>query len=166
MKNLLKCSVLVGLAVLIALPLAAEEKKKKKGEKGGQRNPLARQVKQLSGKVDLSKEQQKQLDDLAKTHGEKLAAANKKMGNARQLMAAARKKAVDEGKKGKELRDAIEEVLSDEQIEARKQATGVLTAFRKAVSEVLTKEQREKAGLSGKKGGDKKKGEKKKKVAA
>jgi Spy/CpxP family protein refolding chaperone len=159
MKNLLKSLVLVCLAVAIAMPLSAQDAKKKKKKDGkGQQTALANFVKQVSAKVELTDEQSAKIKELLAGAEPKLAEAGKVVGKKRGELAAARKKAADDGKKGKEAQEAAEAAvgLTAEEKAAFAQIREVTQGFQKAVGELLTAEQKEKAGLN-KKGGKKKK---------
>ena len=159
MKNLLKSLVLVCLAVAITLPLAAQDakKKKKKGAGKAQQSALARVDKQLSAKADLTDEQSAAIKKLQDEAQPKLAEANKVIGKKRRELAAARKKAAADGKKGKEAQEAAEAAvgLTADEKAALAKTREITQGFQKAVRALLTPEQLEKAGL--KRGGKKKK---------
>ncbi len=163
MKNVLKSLVLVALAVAIALPLAAQDAEKKKRKKAagkGQRSALANFVKQLDTKVDLTEEQVAKIKKLQEEAQPKLAEANKVIGKKRRELGAARKKAMADGKKGKEAQAAAEAAvnLSDDEKAALAQVREVTQGFQKSVRALLTPEQLKKAGGNrGAKGGKKKK---------
>lgn len=168
MKNLLKSLVLVCLAVAIALPLSAEDEKKKK-KKGGDKarqSALANLVKQIKSKVDLTDEQGAKIKELLADAQPKLAEANKVIGKKRRELGEARKKAIADGKKGKEAQAAAEEAvgLTADEKAALAKTREISQGFQKAVRALLTPEQLEKAGL--KRGGKKKGGNKKKKKDA
>lgn len=152
MKNFLKVALLLGLAVAIGYPLSAQEKKA--GKKGGG-NPSLGQVEGLLKKAadaDLSEEQSKKLKDAAEVARAKIKTASEKVGpEVNRQLAEARKKASGEGKKGKELKEAVEAAvkLTDEQKKGLAEIEAALADFRKAASEILSAEQREKIGLKG-----------------
>ena len=159
MKNVLKSLVLVCLAVAIAMPLAAEDdakkKRKKKDGAKGQQSALATFVKQLGENVDLTAEQTGKIKELQDAAQPKLAEANKVIGPKRKEIAAARKKAADDGLKGKEAQAAAEAGLTADEKAAFAATRTITQDFKKAVAALLTPEQQGKAGL--KPGGDKKK---------
>ena len=158
MKNVLKSLVLVCLAVAVALPLSAQEgKKKKKNANKGQKTALSNFVNQISSKVDLTEEQTAKIKKLEEEAAPKLAEANKVIGKKRRELGAARKKAIEDGKKGKAAQEAAEAAvnLTDEEKAALAKTREITQGFQKAVRALLTPEQLEKAGLN--KGGKKKK---------
>jgi len=150
MKNLLKSLVLVCLAVAIAMPLAAQEDKKKKKKKGANnRSALTAFVKKVSDKVDLTDEQEAKIKKLQEEATPKLAEANKVIGKKRRELGAARKKAIADGKKGKEAQAAAEAAvgLTADEKAALAKTREIQTGFQKAVAGLLTDEQKAKAGL-------------------
>ena len=151
MKNLLKSLVLVCLAVAIAMPLAAQDEKKKKRKKGANnRSFVVSFVKRVTDKgVELTDEQTAQIKKLQDEAGPKIAEANKVIGKKRRELNAARKKATKDGKKGKEAQAAAEAAvgLTAEEKAALAKARELQTGFQKAVTAVLTPEQKKKAGL-------------------
>ncbi|MBP85215.1 MAG: hypothetical protein CMJ64_00620 [Planctomycetaceae bacterium] len=161
MKNVLKTMCLLALAVVIALPLAAEDKKKKK-KKGGKRgSPTAALVKKVKA-AGVSEETLKKVEEIAASFNTKIAEARKGLGDARQKIAAARKKAQDDGKKGKELQAAVRAVeLTDEQKAAQKELQGLNRELNTKVAALLTPEQRQKTKIGGGGGNAKKKKKKK-----
>ena len=141
-------------------PLSADDAPKK-GKKGKRAPQAGAQLKKQLAKAELSEEQQKKIDDLVGEFAAKLAEARKQVGDAQKAVSAARKKAAEEGKKGKDLRAAIDAVeLTDEQKKGLAAQRELNAGLRKAVLGVLTAEQIEKAGL--KRAGGAKKGNKKK----
>jgi len=157
MKNVLKTMTLLALAVVIAMPLAAEDKKeKKKGEKGG--NPLAQTVKKVK-EAGADEATVEKVEVLAKEYGPKLAEARKGLGDAQKKMAEARKAAAAEGKKGKDLQAAVDAAvqLTDDQKAALKESQEIQQKFNAAVAALLTPEQAKAAGVAGKRDGKKKK---------
>lgn len=156
MKNVLKTISLLALALLIAVPGAAQEKKKKKGKKGAG-NPLAQVVKKVKD-AGADAAVVEKVEALAKEYGPKLAEARKGLGDAGKKMNEARKAAVAEGKKGKELQEAVAAAvqLTDEQKAAQKASQELQQKFNKAVAALLTPEQLKAAGIRGG-GGNKKK---------
>ena len=156
MKKLLTSLVLVCLAVAIAMPLTAQDakKKKKKNAGKGQRSALASFVEQVKSKVELTEEQAEKIKKLHEEAQPKLAEANKVIGGKRREIAAARKKAAEDGLKGKEAQAAAEAGLTAEEKAALAKTREITQGFQKAVRELLTPEQLNKAGL--KRGGKKK----------
>ena len=166
MKNVLKSLVLVCLAIAITMPIVAQDANKKKKKRAGKsrQSALANIVKQLHAKVDLTDEQAAKINKLQEEAQPKLAEANKVIGKKRRELGAARKKAVADGKKGKEAQAAAEAAvgLTAEEKAALGKSREVIQGFQKAVRGLLTPEQIEKAGF---KRGGKKKNKKKKKDA-
>ena len=181
MKYALKSFLVLALMAIIAVPAMADDapKKKKKPKadaragRGGGRQ-LAAIMKKLK-EVDLTDEQKTKIKGIAAEYGPKLreaqAAVGKALGGkeAGKKRAAARKKGLADGLKGKELQAAVNDALglSAEQLEAAKKAQAgareVQQGFVAAVREVLTDEQIEKAGLRKarkKKGGAKRRAKK------
>lgn len=153
MKSLVQKLWLVGLAVVIALPLAAAQKEAKdKEKKKGGGGPVAALKKQISD-LDLTAEQKTKIDDIFAESTPKIEAAMKKAGDGPKKLADAREKAKGEGKKGKELAEAAKsaaKLTPDEQagVDELEKAT---SGMRSAVAAVLTDEQKDKAGLTKKK---------------
>ncbi|MEO8499192.1 MAG: hypothetical protein ABI614_29355, partial [Planctomycetota bacterium] len=116
MKNVLKTMMLLALAAVIALPLSAEDKKKK-GEKGDKKggNPLAAVVKKVK-EAGADEATVEKVEALAKEYGPKVAKAREGLGDAGKKIAEARKAAAAEGKKGKDLQAAVDAAvqLTDE----------------------------------------------------
>jgi len=142
---------------LPSLPLAAQDakKKKKKARGKGQQSALANFVKQLKTKVDLTDEQEAKIKKLQDETQPKLAEVSKVIGPKRREVAAARKKAMEDGLKGREAQAAAMAGLTDEEKAAFAKTREITQGFQKAVRELLTPEQQDKAGL--KKGRNKKK---------
>ncbi len=149
-------------------PKQAAEQPKQAAQKAKKAEPAA--IKNVTDKLaglDLTAEQSEKIKQLAAKASEQIAAINKERtailgpgGN--KKLADARKEAQAAGKKGKELQDAIytaaglssEQVAKLRDLQAKQQQ--VIQEFRRAVSEILTPEQRAKAGLTGRAGGQKK----------
>ena len=161
MKNVLKTMTLFALAVVIALPLSAEDKKKKKGGKKS-RNPLVNVVKKVKD-AGADEDTLEKVEALAKEYGAKLTEANEGLGDALKQRREAAAKAKADGKTGKDLQAAVNAAvkLTDEQKDAMKKAQGIRQDFNKAVAALLTPEQAKAAGVAGKGGGKKKKKKKK-----
>ncbi len=158
MKTMTRLFFVLGLLALVGVAFGAQnEKKGKKGGKGG--DPTAAIKKQLEG-IDLTAEQKEKLDKIYADQGPKLKAAQEKVNASltdeqRKARAEAQKTAKAAGTKGKQAEEeAVAAMkLTDEQKKAYEEATkGVREAqiaFRSAVSDILTAEQREKAKLGG-----------------
>jgi hypothetical protein len=150
--------VVVALSLLVAAPLAAQEKAKGKKAAAVPQGITAVQ-KQLEG-VGLSEDQSKKVKEIVAEYTPKLQAAQKKVGD---LLTAEQKKAraeaaakiKAEGTKGKEAATALQAALkiTPEQQKAYDAATAEAKetnlAFRKAVLAVLTDEQKAKTNLAG-----------------
>lgn len=158
MKFAIKLFTVVALMGVIGLTHAADEKKERKG--GKKNDPVASMMKKLES-LDLSAEQKEKLTKISEEFGQKLKEAAAKVESGltpeqKQAQATARKSAKEAGKKGKEAAAEIETALnlSDEQKQAIKNAKQGMaeaqSAFNAAVSEVLSPEQREKAGIGAK----------------
>ncbi len=170
--NVLKFCVCAALAMAVTFAVstshadpakkpAAEAKKgakkdgakkgaKKEGAKKGRRNPgaqLAAGVMKRLAKVNLTEEQTAKIKKLAEAHGAKMAEARKAAGLTKEQQQArqeAMKAAKADGKKGKELRDAVAAAtkMSEEQKAAMAKAGAMQKEFMTAVQEVLTDEQK------------------------
>lgn len=163
MRTATRTLMILALAVLIAAPLSAADKKKKKGKKG-RKAPVA--VRVPKG-LELTGEQKEQVAALNKEYGPKLAAARKKLAltpEQQKAGAETRKKNKEEGKKGKVANKAVLDAqnLSDEQKEAQKEQRKLRTEVRGKFLALLTPEQKAKVP-GGKRGAKKKTGAKKKK---
>ncbi len=158
MKTMTRLFFALGLLALIGVAFGAQnEKKDKKGKKGAD---LTAQIKNQLASLDLTSEQKEKLEKIYTEQGPKLKAAGEKVSASlteeqRKARGEAQKSAKAAGKKKKE---ADEESLTamkltDDQKKAYDEATKAMreaqTAFRSAVSEVLTPEQREKVKLGG-----------------
>ena len=148
MKSLVRKLGLLSLALIIALPLAAQDKEKKK--KNGSEPEAVAKIKKALADVDLKEDQKKKVDDLVAQYTPKLNDAAKAAGEAPRKMKEANKKAKDDGKKGKELAAATKEgaKLTPEEQTAYDKLESLQQEFRSAVMAVLTDEQKEKAGLN------------------
>ena len=152
-----KCLAALIITSFAFLSLTASAQNEKKNKKSP--DPTAAISKKLEG-LDLTAEQKTKIDAAKAEHGPKLKAAAEKVAKAltpeqrkaRQEAMAAAKSA---GKKGKEAADAVKEALklTPEQEKALAEAETELkdcnAAFAKAVADVLTAEQKEKAKLGG-----------------
>jgi hypothetical protein len=162
MKSVAKWIVVVMLVAAIAGPALGtqeEQKKKKKSDRGQAQNAAVTNLLKQVGDAGLSEEQTAKVKELAKGANEKLTAIAKERteligADGQQKINEARKAAQADGKKGKDLQEAInaalnltgEKAAQYKELQAKQQS--VVTDLRKAVSEVLTPEQREKAGLN------------------
>ncbi len=165
MKTLLRTTLLLALAAVLASPLMAADDKKKpqKGNKG-RRNPAANAVKFPKG-VEASEEQQAALKKLQEEFSPQLVALNKKQRDILttdqiKARAAARKQAVADGKKGKDVRDAVAaagEITAEQKTQLaalQKERRALTKKIQAAVVGLLTDEQ--KAKLPKRQGGTKK----------
>jgi len=161
--NLIRRSLVGLMLVAVATSGAwAQDKGDKKKKKGAQRpQPIAQLEKQLEG-LGLSDEQNAKVKSIIKEHEGKILAAQQKANDVltpeqRKARAEAGQKAKGEGKKGKDLAEAVSSAvnLTPEQKAKSEEATkGVRDAvdgMRKAVLETLTPDQRAKLGGEGKK---------------
>ncbi len=152
-----KCVIALGITSFAFLSLTASAQNEKKNKKGA--DPTAAISKKLEG-LDLTAEQKTKIDAVKAEHGPKLKAASEKVAKAltpeqakarREAMAAAKAA----GKKGKEAADDVKAALklTPEQekalADAEKELRDCNAAFTKAVADVLTAEQKEKAKLGG-----------------
>jgi Spy/CpxP family protein refolding chaperone len=159
MQRVFHTLAIVSLVAILAAPLAAQEKQKKAQQKGGKRDATAQTLAFLD-KVELTAEQKTKIDDLKAQHGPKIAEAQKNVNailtpEAKKQVAAARKQAQADGKKGKDLQAAVQAALklSPEDAAKHEKAQADLRqanqALRNAVIAVLTPEQVEAAGVKG-----------------
>lgn len=155
------------VAISLSSQLVAQEGKKKQGQKGPRIQALT-QLKTSLGKIDLTDEQNKKIEEIVAKHREGLVAIAKKRrelvnAEANKKMAAARKTAQAEGKKGKDLQTAVlgASGLSEEDQKKvaviNQEAQKAAQAMKQEVAKVLTEEQRAKTGLQMKKATGKKK---------
>ncbi|MCR9118235.1 MAG: Spy/CpxP family protein refolding chaperone [bacterium] len=160
MKHVVRSLVVLALAVAVASPIFAADKKKEEGKK---KKPAAsamvlKQAMNRFKKVELSDEQKAKIEKLAADWAPKVAEARKAANLKPEQMKARREamaKAKADGLKGKEAAKAVAAALnlSDEQQATMKKAAGVMKEFNAAVMGVLTDEQ--KAKLGGKRKGGK-----------
>ena len=156
-------TLILGLALLIAMPLMADDEKKKgKGKGKGRGNQLLAATMKRLAKAELTGEQKEKITAMAKEWQPKIAEITKKAAltkEQRTKMTEARKKAAADGKKGKAAREAVMAAagLSDEQKEAQNAANKARAEFGQAVNALLSAEQKTKAGIGGAKKGAKKK---------
>lgn len=157
MKTMTRLFFVLGLVALVGVVFAQEAKKDKKG--GKRADPTAA-IKAKLETLDLSAEQKEKIDKIFADQGAKVKAAAEKVAASltdeqKKARAEANKAAKAAGKKGKEATDeALAAMkLTDEQKKAFDEATKAqqeaVQGLNKAISEVLTAEQREKAGIGG-----------------
>jgi len=155
------------LTVVVALSIAgsALAAEKRKGKAAKKLPAPAAEALPILAKLDLSADQKAKIEEINKEFGPKVTEARKKLDEIltpeqRRARAEANKEAKAAGKKGKELRQAIDEAmkLSDEQktkvAEARKALAALQKEIRGKVMDLLTEEQKEnvkKAQKGGKK---------------
>jgi hypothetical protein len=179
MNRLFKLCTVVALAMLVAAPALADDdakkKKRKKGKPAAGRSAGAQLMKRLE-KAEITDEQKGKIKEIVAKYSAQLQEASKAVAavigaEGRKKMAAASKKAREAGKKGKEAQAAAMAALglSDADLakfkEAQAQVGKVRSSLTKEVAALLTPEQRQKAGLGGRKGNRKKDAPKKKKDA-
>lgn len=174
MKNWLRNLAVVAIVAAIAVPSLALAQKAEKGEKKkkGDGAPTAvAQLKKQLGALDLTEEQKKKLHDIMAEYSPKLAEAQKAASEAltpeqRKARQEAAAKAKSDGLKGKAAQEAVAKAinLTGDQKEKADKAEAHLRELvgemRKAVSGVLTDEQKAKAGLNAPTKGGKKKNNK------
>lgn len=159
MKKFVRLAAALALAAVIALPVLAQEKEKKarKNAKGGAPAAIAAVEKKLEG-LDLTAEQKTKIKDLATEYAGKMTEPQKTVNSVmtsevRKAKKDAADKAKAEGKKGKEAKavvDAAGNLTADAKSKleaAQKELATLVAGFQKAVGEVLTAEQKTKAGL-------------------
>jgi len=145
--------VTLAVALLIATPLFAGEKKAKK-KAPPPKCPAADRIERMVQGLDVTAEQKAKFAEFAKEFGPKLMECMKKMDvmtpEQKKAAAEASKKAKAEGKTGKELNQAVAEAvkLTDEQKEKQAEARKVMQPLEKElrakVMDVLTPEQQAK----------------------
>lgn len=162
MKRVVVCSTCWMLTfVLASLVVAADQPAGKKGKKA-KRAAATPAVFKLPKAITLTAEQQAKVDEIKAQYASKLTDAQKKIADiytAEQLAAkqTARKDAVASGKKGKELKGAVDAAvkLSDDQAQklstAESEMKQLNKEIRKAIVDVLTVEQRQSLKGKGKK---------------
>jgi len=152
MKTLRTC-VMLAVAVMVALPVLAADKKPT--AKKAPKCPAAAFVEQMLQGLTLTDEQKAKLGEIQKEFGPKLVEAGKKRAailtaEQRKAEAAARKAAMAEGKKGKDVMQAVLDAVkpTDEQkaklAEVQKERGAVEKCLREKVMGVLTPEQQKK----------------------
>ncbi len=146
MKRLSRIVVLLLLVALMAAPVAAQDREKKKRKHGQKQRGVAMAMMKKLEKANLTPEQKEKIKKIVATYQPKLkgiGADFKPSSEQREAMKAAREKAVADGKKGKELREAVSAALNltDAQKEARKKQQTLMREMQKEISAVLTPEQ-------------------------
>jgi Spy/CpxP family protein refolding chaperone len=160
MRSVVRTLLSLTLAVLIASPLFAGEKKEGKGPK--KFDPAEGILKRLE-KAGLTEDQVAKIKELAAASADKIAAARAKAPLTPEQKKAgeeARKKAKDEGKPGKEIQAAVDAAmnLTEDQKAAQKELQEIQSGLNKEAMSLLTPEQKEKLGIKpGKKGEGRKK---------
>lgn len=148
--------------VLASAAFAADEQPAAKGKKKGKKAAATPAAFKLPDAISLSAEQQTKLDELKTQYVDKLREAMKKVNDVytaeqRTAVQSARKTAAAEGKKGKQLKAAVEAAvqLSDDQKQKLSEAQSQLMALQKEVRGkvvgLLTDEQKELVKPKGKK---------------
>ena len=169
MNRVISSLFVLSLVALIASPIFAEDKAAKKAERaaqkkaaqkqGGKGNVLAGPLAKQLEKANLTDEQKKQIEEIKAKYADKVAEAQKGVASVltreqRQARQAAMAKAREEGKKGEELKAAVDAALSlsDEQkkslAEAETKMKALQTEIRQSVLAVLTEEQKQTLGLN------------------
>ncbi|HVX10590.1 MAG TPA: hypothetical protein VHC22_05380 [Pirellulales bacterium] len=160
MKPVLRLTAFCVLALLLANILVADEPPAKKGKKAKKSSPTPAVFKLPAG-IELSPEQQAKFDELKSQYTAKLADAQKKVADIlteeqRGMQRSARRDAVAAGKKGKELKAAVDAAveLTDEQKTSMATAQAELNRLRKEIRKevvgLLTAEQRKSVKGAGK----------------
>lgn len=147
---ILKAIGALTLAAVMICPAIGQDdaKKKKKNARAGNKNAAAQLIKQLEP-AGLTDDQVAKVKELGKKAGEEMKKIREAAGitpelNKKRIEAA--KSLKDSGKKGKELRAAINEKagFTAAHAEATKTANAVRANFKKAVTALLTDEQKAK----------------------
>jgi Spy/CpxP family protein refolding chaperone len=150
MKTLRTC-VLLAVAMLVALPVMAADKKP--AAKKPAKCPAAAYVERMLQGITLTEDQKAKLGEIQKEFGPKLVDASKKRQailtpEQRKAEAEAAKAARAEGKKGKDLMQAVQNAVkpSDEQkaklAEVQKERAALEKGLREKAIGVLTAEQK------------------------
>lgn len=164
MKRVVVCCACWTLAVVMAsFALAADQPGAKKGKKAKKAAAAATPAAfKLPKDISLTAEQQAKLDGVKTQYAAKLTDAQKKIADVytaeqRTAQQAARKEAMAAGKKGKDLKGAVEASvkLTDEQRQklsaAESEMKQLTKEIRKSVLDLLTVEQRQSLKGKGKK---------------
>jgi hypothetical protein len=150
-------AILFGLSVvtlsLLAGPSAADDKKDAAKAAEKKDAPKGDPAFNVDKRITLDEKQQAQVDELKKEYGPKLKEIGAKIDvvmtpERKKAAAEARKKAADDGKKGKELNEAVSAALNlnaEDQAklkEAQAERQKVVQEIKKKMSEILTEEQK------------------------
>jgi hypothetical protein len=132
---------------LVNFASAQEENKKKGRGQRGQRGAGARDPFALPRSITLTDEQKKKIDDLKKQHEPALQAAVKKSQLTDEQRTAerdARRKAREDGKRGREAQEAVDAALNltAEQKEGRAELRKISGEIREAINGILTDDQK------------------------
>jgi Spy/CpxP family protein refolding chaperone len=173
MRNFSRFAAVLPLVLLIACPLWAQEKEKGKRPKGAKKKAgepaIVARVFALPKEIELTDEQQAEVAELKAKHADELVELEKKRegvlsAEQREARAAALKSAKEQGKKGPEVKQAIEEAmkLTDEQKAQMKELAADLSSLEKEIRTqllaILTPEQQAKLPKGFQKGKAKGKG--------
>ncbi len=157
MMRAVRYVLVLALVLAISAPLMAQEKDRKKGgkrPKAAAREGFTVVPKQWLEGLELTAEQKEKLEELNKEYGPKLKEARAKMDGIvtdeqKKARAEAMKAAKEAGKKGKELREAVDAAvqLTDEQkakmAEVKKAMGPLQREIREKFMALLTPEQKE-----------------------
>ena len=166
MRSAVKFLVVFALLGIMAAPLAAQEATKKKRKQGQQPPAIATLMKKVK-EANLSEDQLKQIRQIAGEYAGKLREVQQKQTalvgpEGRKKMAAARKAAAAEGKKGKALQEAVDAALQlseaqqKERAELRGQNAKLVADMKAAIAKVVGDEQAKELGLVAKRARKKK----------
>ena len=141
-KALLPC-FLLGLSALLTLPLLADDDNAQKDKAKKRRPDPTARVFLLPDGVELDADQKEKLEALKKKYGPKIAELQQKQAGIltqeqRQARAAAVKEARDAGKKGKDLREAVDAAV--DLAEDQKKMMGEIQAAQREVFQEARKE--------------------------
>jgi len=147
----------LALAVVLTVPAFAQEKAKGKKRRGRQPQAIGALNKSLQ-KANLTEEQQKKVKEIFAKYAAKLKEVNQERtqligAETLKKMNAARKKAQQDGKKGKALQEAALSAagLTGEKLEKfnaiRKKNTSVTLELKKEIVALLTDEQKQSAAI-------------------
>ncbi len=153
MRNLVRAVVTCGLIITVSTwAIAADAAKEGKGKKKAAA-AAGQQVFQIPKEITLSDEQKEKLEAIKKEHGPKLSELTKKLDDSltaeqKKARKEAMEKAKTDGKKGKDLQEAVIAALNltDEQKKLRAEIQPELTKLQASVKEqihgILTDEQK------------------------
>jgi hypothetical protein len=141
------------LAILVAGPTPAEDKKDAAKTAEKKDAPKADPAFNIDKRITLDEKQQAQLEELKKEYGPKLKEIGAKIDvvmtpDRKKVAAEARKKAADDGKKGKELNEAVTAALNlntedaAKLKEAQAERQKLVQEINKKKMEILTEEQK------------------------